>query len=126
MKLQTLLKNKYEKDESDFEDKINKVDKKIRDVSSFIKKQISILKLVKQKVLTSISDLATSSALTAVENKIPDVSDLVKKTDYDTKINDIENKITGHDYDKYITTPEFNTMAASAFNVRLASQTDLI
>ena len=30
----------------------------------------------------SISGLATSSALTAVENKIPDVSSLVKKADF--------------------------------------------
>ena len=40
-------KNKYEKDGSDFEDKINKVDKKIPDVSSLVKKQILIPKLVK-------------------------------------------------------------------------------
>ena len=58
--------------------------------------------------------------------KIPDVSSLVKKTDYNTKICDIEKKITGHDHDKNITTPEFNTMAASTFNARLAAQTDLI
>ena len=31
-------KNKYEKDGSDFEDKINKIDKKIPDVSSLVKK----------------------------------------------------------------------------------------
>ena len=58
--------------------------------------------------------------MTAVENKIPDVSILVKKTDYDTKISDIGKKITDHDHDKYITTPEFNTMAANVFNARLA------
>ena len=41
-------KNKYEKDGSDFEDKINKVDKKLPDVSGLVKKkQISMLKLVK-------------------------------------------------------------------------------
>ena len=41
-------KNKYEKDGSDFEDKISKIDKKIPDVSSLVKKkQISILILVK-------------------------------------------------------------------------------
>ena len=39
---------------------------------------------------------------------------------------DIEKKITDHNLDKYITTPEFNIMAASAFNSRLAAQTDLI
>ena len=58
--------------------------------------------------------------MTGVENKIPDVSSLVKKADYDTKISDIEKKITDHDHDKYITTPEFNTMAANVFNARLA------
>ena len=40
-------KNKYEKDGSDFEDKINKVDKKIPDVSGLVKKQILILNLLK-------------------------------------------------------------------------------
>ena len=47
---------------------------------------------------------------------MPDVSRLVKKTDYDTKILNIEKKVTDHNHDKYITTPEFNTMAASVFN----------
>ena len=39
--------------------------------------------------ISSISGLATSSALTAVENKIPDVSSLVKKTDFDANIKKI-------------------------------------
>ena len=47
-----------------------------------------------------------------MENKIPDVSSLVKKTNYDTKINKREKKLTDHNHDKYITTPEFNTLAA--------------
>ena len=51
------------------------------------------------------SILANNSALTAVENKIPDVSSLTKKTDYDTKISDIENTVNDHNHDKYITTP---------------------
>ena len=38
------LKTKCEKDGSDFEDKINKVDKKIPDVSDLVKKQILMLK----------------------------------------------------------------------------------
>ena len=58
--------------------------------------------------------------MTAIENKISDVSSLVKKTDYGIKISDIEKKITDHDHDKYITTPKFNTMAANLFNTRLA------
>ena len=51
---------------------------------------------------------------------------LVRKTDYNTKISDIEKKISDHNHDKYITTPEFNTMATDVFNARLAAQTDLI
>ena len=73
-----------------------------------------------------VCGLVTNATLTAIENKIPDVSSLVKNTDYNTKILDIEKKIIDHNHDKYITTPEFNTMAASAFNARLAAQTDLI
>ena len=58
--------------------------------------------------IPSISGLATNAALTAVENKIPDVINLLKKIDYNTKINEIEKKVTDYDHDKYITTPEFN------------------
>ena len=43
--------------------------------------------------IPSIIGSATTSALTAVENKIPNVSNLVKKTDYDTKVNKIEKKL---------------------------------
>ena len=53
--------------------------------------------------------VATKTALTAVKNKIPDVSSLVKKTNYDIKISKIEKKLTDHNHDKYITTTEFNT-----------------
>ena len=36
-----------------------------------------------------------------VENKIPNVSSLVKKkTDYEAKILDIEKKVTDHNHDK--------------------------
>ena len=76
--------------------------------------------------IPSITGLATNSELTAVENKIPDVSSLVKKTDYNTKICEIENKVNDHNHDKYITTPEFNTLAADVFKTRLTAQTDLI
>ena len=70
--------------------------------------------------MPSISGLATNSALTAVENKIPNVSSLVKKTDYNAKISEMEKKITDHNHDKYITTPEFNNLAAGVFSARLA------
>ena len=38
-----------------------------------------------------ISNLATKSSLTTVENKIPDINGFVKKTDYDTEITSIKN-----------------------------------
>ena len=47
---------------------------------------------VKDTIL-SISGLATNPALTAVENKIPDVSNLVKKTDYIKKYQTLKRKL---------------------------------
>ena len=44
----------------------------------------------------------------------------LKKTDYNTKITEIENKLNNHNHDKYITTPEFNKLAADVFNARLS------
>ena len=76
--------------------------------------------------IPTVTGLAANPELTAAENKIPDVNSLVKKTDYNTKISNIEKKITDHSHGKYITTPEFNTMAASTFNAKLTVQTDLI
>ena len=76
-------RTKYEKDGSDFEDKIDKIEKKIPDISDLVKK--SALTAIENKI-PDINCLATKSALTAVENKIPNVSTLVKKTDYDIKI----------------------------------------
>ena len=74
---------------------------------------------LKVKYLILIN-LAATTALTAVENKIPNVSNLVKKTDYNIKISEIENKIaTDHDHDKYITTQEFNKLTAQNFTARL-------
>ena len=83
--------------------------------------------LVKKAKLTElesqvpdVSSLATKTALFAVENKIPSVNILVKKPGYKAKITEIENKLNNHDHGKYITTPKFKTLAADAFNVRLA------
>ena len=121
------LKIKYEKDGSDFEDKISKIDKKIHDFSDLVKKSNFNAKVTEiEGKIPSISGLATNTALTAVENKIPDVSSLVKKTDYNAKVSEIENKVNDHNHDKYITTSEFNTLATDVFKARLAAQTDLI
>ena len=75
--------------------------------------------------IPSICGLSTNAVLTGVEDKIPNISSLVKKTNYNTKIAEIENKFTDHSHDKYITTPDFNTLAADVFNKRLA-QANLI
>ena len=75
--------------------------------------------------IPDVSSLATKAALTAVENKIPHVSNLAKKTDYNTKVTETENELNNHNHDKYITTSEFDTLAADVFNVRLA-QANLI
>ena len=69
--------------------------------------------------------LLTTTALTAVENKIPNVSNLVEKTDCDTIIDEIKNKITtDQDRDKYITIYELNKLISNIFVARLA-QTNL-
>ena len=91
-------------------------------MTDFVKK--TKLTVLENKIL-DVSSLATKTALTAVENKITDVSRLVKKTNYNTKISELEGKLTDYNHDKYITNPEFNTLAADVFNARLA-QTNLI
>ena len=59
------------------------------------------------------------------EKKIADVSNLVKKTDYNTKVTAIENRLNNHSDDKYIDTQEFNKLAGNVFTAR-ATQADLI
>ena len=86
-------------------------------MSDFVKKT----KLTElENKIPEVSSLARKTALTAAENEIPSVSSLVKKTDYDTKISELEKKLIDHDHGKYITTPEFNNLAARVFNARLA------
>ena len=57
--------------------------------------------------------------ITVVENKIPNGSNLVKKTEYNTKISEVEKKITDHNHDTCITTPEFNKFTPEIFDFRL-------
>ena len=54
---------------------------------------------------------------------MPNVSNLVKKTDYNTKISESENKIaTEHDCDRYTTTKEFNKLIAQTLVSRLSQE----
>ena len=63
------MKTKYETDKTELE-------KKIPDVTDFVKKKI-FTEL--ENKIPDIGSLATKTALTAVENEIPSVSSLVKK-----------------------------------------------
>ena len=75
-----VLKTKYDTHKLDLQKKISDADKKIPDTNGFVKKTCYSAKASEiENKIPSISDLATSSALTAVENKIPDVKNLVKK-----------------------------------------------
>ena len=76
---------------------------------------------VKEKCQILIpTNLATTTALTAVENKICNVSNYSKKADYNTKISESESRTaTDHDHDKYITTQEFNEFKSETFTARL-------
>ena len=63
--------------------------------------------------------MATRIALNTVEDKIPSVSKLVKKTDYNTNVDTIEKKINDHNHQKYNTTPEFNKLTSENIAARL-------
>ena len=109
------MKTKYQTEKA-------KLKKKIPEVTDFVTDFVKKTKLTEfENKIPDVISLATKTAFTAVENKIPSVSSLVKKkTDYDTKITEMEKKLTNHNHDKYITTPEFNNLAADDFNARLA------
>ena len=111
-----VLKTTYDRDKSDLEKKTSDADKRISDKKQYLHAKITEM----EGKIPSITGLATNSALTAVENKRPDVSSLVKKTDSDAKVSEIENKVNDDNHDKYITSPEFNMLAARVFNARLA------
>ena len=70
--------------------------------------------------IPDVSCLATKTPLTAVENKMPNFSSFVKKTNYETKITELKKKLTDHNHNKYVTSPELNTLAANVFNARLS------
>ena len=118
-KLSNAVKNHVVK-KTEYNAKIKNIKDKLPDISNLATKTILNTKINEVKnEIPSIIGLATTSALIAPENKFPSVSNVVKKTDYNTKITEIEKKLTDHNRDKYITTPEFNKLAANVFNVRL-------
>ena len=75
------------------EDFTDKVKKKIPDISGLASK--TELTAVENKI-PDVSSLATTSALTAVENKIPDITSLITKTDFDTKLKSVSDRVTNN------------------------------
>ena len=113
-------RTKFTTDTNSLDDKIDKVEKKILDISGLatkssvtrliteqedytdkVKKTIpDISGLASKTELTAVenkipdvSGLATTSALTAVENKIPDITNLITKTDFDTKLKSVSDRV---------------------------------
>ena len=107
-----VLKNVYDMDKSDLEKKIIEANKKVPDASRLVKntdhngKNIEIIGKI-----PSINGLATASALTTVENKIPDAINLLMKADYDAKISDIESK--------YFTTTDHNKFTSQTLDAKI-------
>ena len=68
--------------------------------------------------IPDVSNLVNKSELTTVENKVPEVNSLVTKANHNTKISEKYgkklDKIKDHNHDKYSITPEFNTLSARA------------
>ena len=75
------------------EDYTDKVKKKIPDISGLASKTESVA--VENKI-PYVSGLARASALTAVENKIPDITSLITKTNFDAKLKNISGRVTNN------------------------------
>ena len=76
-----------------------------------LKEKQNMMRQIEGKI-PSITDVATTTTtLNAVENKIANASNLVKKTDYDAKIPEIAKK--------YFTTSDCNKFTSDIFNAKI-------
>ena len=89
-----VTRTKFTTDTNSLDDKIDKVEKKIRVLTNFV----TTARFNHEKNL-----LATETALTTVENKIPDISNLATKTslssfilvsNFNSKVTELEGKVT--------------------------------
>ena len=86
--------------------KIKNIENKILDITNLATKTILNAKINEFKGgIPNITNLGSKIAVNAVDNKISSISNLVKKTAYDTTIKETEKNITDYNFDKYITTP---------------------
>ena len=76
-----VLKTKYDTNKSDLE--------KNPDTSGLVKEDYNVKITEIEGKVPGITGLATSAVFNTVENKIYNVSNLVKKKNYDAKISDI-------------------------------------
>ena len=92
-------RTKFTTDDNALDDKIDKVEKKIPDISGLATKS-SVTRLITEqedytdkvkKKISDISGLASKTELKPIENKIPDATGLVKKSYYTTEITSIKN-----------------------------------
>ena len=108
-KLSNVVKNEVVQ-KTEYNAKIKIIEDKIPDITNLAAKTIVNTKINKVKAkIPSISGSVKSSALTAVENKIPNASNLVKKLTMRQNLMNL-NKFIDHKHDKYITTQEFNKL----------------
>ena len=111
-----VTRTKFTTDANALDEKIDKVEKKIPDISELAKKSSVFLLITEQENYTDkvkkkipdisglavenkipdVSGLATASALIAVENKIPDITSLITKTDFDAKFKKISDRVTNN------------------------------
>ena len=96
-----VVKTKHEKDISDLEDKISKIDKKISDVSSLVKKTDFNSKINEvESEISSFIALATNSAYSMAADvfkaRLVAQTDLLRKTDLNFKLKDISARVTKH------------------------------
>ena len=118
-----VTRTKFTTDTNALDDKIDKIEKKIPDISRLatkssvtrliteqedytgkVKKKIPDIKGLASKAeltpvenkIPDVSGSATASALTAVENKIPDITSLITKTDFDSKFKNISDRVTNN------------------------------
>ena len=83
-----VLKTKYDIDKSDLRKTLNDSEKMIPNTRDLTKKKTDLnAKIIEiENKIPIIPWLATNSALTAVKNKMPNVSNLVKGTNYKQKL----------------------------------------
>ena len=101
-----VTRTKFTTDTNPLDDKIDKVEKKMPDISGLATKSSVTHLISEQEDYTELTDvknktpdvsgLATASALIAVENKIPDITSLITKTYFDAKLKNIGDRVTNN------------------------------